>query len=68
VAFYDPAFTTYDAAVGVAKDTWTVQVYGENLTDTNANLFSSYNDFVKATTVNRPRTVGLRFSYKYQGH
>jgi iron complex outermembrane recepter protein len=43
-------------------------VYGENLTDTNANLFSSYNDFVKATTVNRPRTVGLRFSYKYQGH
>ena len=68
VAFYDPAFTTYDAAVGIAKDTWTVQVYGENLTDTNANLFSSYNDFIKATTVNRPRTFGLRFSYKYQGH
>ena len=68
VAFYDPAFTTYEAAAGIAKDTWTVQVYGENLTDTNANLFSSYNDFIKATTVSRPRTFGLRFSYKYQSH
>jgi iron complex outermembrane recepter protein len=65
VAFYDPGFTTYDAAAGVSKDDWTAQLYGENLTNTNANLFSSYNDFVKATTVNRPRTLGLRFSYKF---
>ena len=65
VAFYDPGFTTYDAAAGVSKDDWTAQLYGENLTDTRANLFSSYNDFVKATTVNRPRTLGLRFSYKF---
>jgi outer membrane receptor protein involved in Fe transport len=65
VAFYDPGFTTYDASAGVAKDAWTVQLYGQNLTNTNANLFSSYNDFVKATTVNRPRTLGLRFSYQW---
>ncbi len=65
VAFYDPGFTTYDAAAGIAQDAWSVQLYGENLTDTRANLFSSYNDFIKAVTVNRPRTLGLRFSYRF---
>jgi iron complex outermembrane receptor protein len=65
VAFYDPGFTTYDAAAGVSKDSWTVQIYGQNLTDTRGQLFASYNDSVKAVTVDRPRTLGLRFSYAY---
>jgi iron complex outermembrane receptor protein len=60
-------FTTYDAALGVGKDAWLVQVYGENLTDARAQLFANYSQFYKAITVNRPRTVGLRFSYKFSG-
>jgi iron complex outermembrane recepter protein len=60
-------FTTYDAALGVGKDAWLVQVYGENLTDTRAQLFANYWQFYKAITVNRPRTIGLRFSYKFSG-
>jgi len=65
---YDlPPFTTYDGAVGVGKDAWLVQVYGENLTDTRAQLFANYAQFYKAITVNRPRTIGLRFSYKFSG-
>ena len=31
----------YDASVGVTKDAWTVQLYGENLTDTRAALCTS---------------------------
>jgi iron complex outermembrane recepter protein len=65
VAFYDPGFTTYDASLGVAKGPWTAQLYGENLTDTRAILSSSYTEWVKANTVNRPRTLGLRFSYRF---
>jgi iron complex outermembrane recepter protein len=65
VAFYDPGFTTYDASAGFSRDAWAVQFYGENLTDTRGNLFSTYNDFVKAVTVNRPRTLGVRISYKF---
>ena len=62
---YDlPAFTTYDGAVGVGKNGWLVQVYGENLTDTRAQLYANYSQFYKAVTVSRPRTIGLRFSYK----
>ena len=29
-----PAYTTYDLSVGVAKDRWTAQIYGTNITDT----------------------------------
>ena len=65
---YDlPAFTTYDAALGVGKDAWLVQVYGENLTDTRAQLYANYAQWYKGVTVSRPRTIGLHFSYKFSG-
>jgi iron complex outermembrane recepter protein len=65
---YDlPSFTTYDAALGAGKDRWLVQASGENLTDTRAQLFANYSQGYKAVTVNRPRTIGLRFSYKFDG-
>jgi iron complex outermembrane recepter protein len=65
---YDlPPFTTYDGALGVGKDAWKVQVYGENLTDTRAQLYANYWQWYKAITVSRPRTIGLRFSYKFSG-
>jgi outer membrane receptor protein involved in Fe transport len=65
---YDlPAFTTYDAALGIGKDAWLVQLYAENLTDTRAQLYANYSQWYKAVTVSRPRTVGLHFSYKFSG-
>jgi iron complex outermembrane recepter protein len=60
-------FTTYDGAFGVGKGAWVVQAYGENLTDTRAELFANYTQWYKAVTVSRPRTLGLRFSYKFSG-
>jgi outer membrane receptor protein involved in Fe transport len=67
LAFDDPAFSTYDAAAGVSKDAWTAQVYAENLSNTRADLVSDYSEWVKTNTINRPRTVGLRWSYKFGG-
>jgi outer membrane receptor protein involved in Fe transport len=67
IAYDLPAFTTYDAALGVGKDAWLVQLYGENLTDTRAQLYANYTQWYKAITVNRPRTIGLRFGYKFSG-
>jgi outer membrane receptor protein involved in Fe transport len=65
---YDlPAFTTFDGALGVGKGTWLAQLYGQNLTDTRAQLYANYWQWYKAITVNRPRTFGLRFSYKFSG-
>jgi iron complex outermembrane receptor protein len=63
---YDqPGYTTYDASLGVAKDAWTVQLYGQNITDTNYVTFIGGGQFVQTDFVGRPRTVGLRFSYKF---
>jgi iron complex outermembrane recepter protein len=67
LAYELPAFTTYDGALGVGKDAWLLQVYGENLTDTRAELYANYAQWYKAVTVSRPRTIGLRFSYKFSG-
>ena len=65
IAYNQPAFSTLDAAIGVSKDAWAVQLYGQNLTDVQADLFSNFGQFVKADTINRPRTLGLRFSYNF---
>jgi len=65
---YDlPAFTTYDGALGVRRGAGVAQIYGENLTDTRAQLYANFSQWYKGITVSRPRTIGLRFSYKFSG-
>jgi iron complex outermembrane recepter protein len=67
--YYDlPPFTTYQAALGATRNRWLVQLSGENLTDTRAELWVNYRDYYKAITVNRPRTIGLRVSYSFGGN
>lgn len=65
IIFVQQAFSTYQASVGVSRDAWTAQLYGDNLTDKRADLFSSYTQSFKATTINRPRTFGLALGYKF---
>ena len=66
VESYDlPAFTTYEASFGIGQGPWLVQVVGQNLTDTRANLFTSDYEWIVAQTVIRPRTVYLDLSYKF---
>jgi len=60
-------WTTYDAALGVAKDQWSAEFFGQNLTDVNKSLFTSYAQFVVTETPMRPRVMGVRFSYKFSG-
>ena len=64
-AYDEPGFSTYDANAGLAKGAWQVMFYGENLTNTQADLYENPNQFVDAKTVNRPRTAGMRFTYKF---
>jgi iron complex outermembrane recepter protein len=63
---YDLAgYSTYDAALGTSRGPWVVEAFVQNLTDTRAEIFISSTSAVKLTTTNRPRTAGLRFSYKF---
>jgi iron complex outermembrane recepter protein len=61
----NPAYSTYDASFGFAKDPWTVTVYGENLANSNASTFISSDQFIVAQTPLRPRVIGLTFGYKF---
>jgi iron complex outermembrane recepter protein len=63
--FYQPGYTVYDAALGVGKDAWLVQLYGENITDRRYVTFINSGQFIQADFVGRPRTLGLKYSYKF---
>jgi hypothetical protein len=63
---YDqPGYTTYDAAIGVAKDNWTLRLYGENLGNSDASLFTTSAQFIKAEVPLRPRIINLVMGYKF---
>ena len=63
--FENPPYSTFDAALGVGKDNWTVQAYGQNLSNSNASTFTNTAQFVVAQTVLRPRILGVKFGYKF---
>jgi len=67
IAYDNPSYSTYDAAVGVSRDAWTVTVYDVNLTDKKADLYANARQWYKAVTINRPRTIGLTFNYRFSG-
>jgi iron complex outermembrane receptor protein len=64
-AYDQPGWTEYDASAGFGKDAWMVHFYGENLTDDRSDLYENPNQFVDAKTVSRPRTLGVKFTYKF---
>src|SRR6267143_1582383 len=63
--FENPAYTTYDASIGVAKDAWIVNAYAENLSNSNASTFISAQQFIVAQTPLRPQVFGLSVGYKF---
>ena len=63
--FYEPSYSTWNAAVGVSKGDWTAKFYGENLSNSRGQLFASYAQYVKSATIIRPRTYGIEFSYGF---
>jgi len=63
--FENPAYTTYDAAIGVSKDAWRFTVSCENLTNSNASTFISSQQFITAQTPLRPRVISGTFGYSF---
>ena len=66
VPVYDmPGFATYDASAGVAKGSWSAQIFGQNLTNVNASLFTTGGQLILTETPIRPRVLGIKVSYKF---
>jgi iron complex outermembrane receptor protein len=60
-----PAFTTYDASLGIARGSWTVQAFGQNLTNVNKSLTTNNAQFIVIEVPLRPRVLGVRFGYSF---
>ena len=63
--FEIPAYSVYNASFGVAKDPWSVNVFCENLSNSNASTFISTDQFIVEQTPLRPRVIGGSFGYKF---
>jgi iron complex outermembrane recepter protein len=63
--YENPAYSTYDASLGVAKDNWIFTAYGENLANSNASTFISADQFIVAQTPLRPRIIGGSIAFKF---
>ena len=57
------------ASIGIQGDKWSLDLYGNNLTDERAEidrLDPGYPSSIDTTTaVNRPRSYGIRFGQKF---
>lgn len=63
--FENPAYSTFDAAAGIAKGSWTAHVYAQNLTNSNTSLYTNTTQFVVAETPLRPRVIGVMLGYSF---
>jgi iron complex outermembrane recepter protein len=60
-----PAWTSYDGSIGIARDSWNMELFGQNLTNISPSLFTSAAQFIRTETIARPRVLGVRFGYKF---
>jgi iron complex outermembrane recepter protein len=58
-------YTTVDASIGVSKDNWDVSLYGTNLTNNHASVFTSSAQFIESEVPIRPRVLGLKVGFKF---
>jgi len=63
------AYTIVNGAIGIDKESWTVELFGSNLTDERAQnqiVDPGYDSALDSKTyTNRPRTFGIRFSQRF---
>jgi iron complex outermembrane recepter protein len=60
-----PGYTTCDGALGVAKDNWTVQLQGHNLSNAYGPTNVSSAQFIKAEIPLRPRVITFLIGYRF---
>ena len=60
------SYALVNLAIGVNKDEWGAELFINNVTDEHAQLNINAADWVPTVTTNRPREIGVRFTYDYE--
>jgi outer membrane receptor protein involved in Fe transport len=63
--YLQAAYTTYDASIGIAKDSWNFSLYGTNLGNSHASVFTSSAQFIESQVPIHPRVIGLKLGFKF---
>ncbi|MGC1547940.1 MAG: TonB-dependent receptor [Rhodanobacter sp.] len=63
--YLQAGYNTVDASLGVAKDNWNVSLYGTNLNNSNASVFTSSAQFIESQVPIHPRVIGLKVGFKF---
>jgi iron complex outermembrane receptor protein len=60
-----PGYTTYDAAIGFAKDNWVAQITGSNLSNEYGPTNINSGQFIKSEIPLRPRVLMANYIWKF---
>ena len=63
--YVQPSYTLVNMSVGVTRDGWSVEAFVNNLFDKRAVQYIDTQQFTPKVVSNRPRTVGIRYSYDF---
>lgn len=63
--YVQESYILTNLAVGVTNDVWKAELYIDNVFDERAILNIDTQQFTPKVVTNRPRTIGIRFSYDY---
>jgi iron complex outermembrane receptor protein len=63
--YLQAGYNTVDASLGVAKDNWNVSLYGTNLNNSHASVFTSSAQFIESQVPIHPRVIGLKAGFTF---
>ena len=63
--YLQPSYTTYDASVGIDMGKYSVTLFGTNLGDSHASMFTSSAQFIKSEVPIRPTTYGVKINASF---
>ena len=63
--FSNPSATTVNLSFGVETENWGAELFIDNLNDEDAPVMQIAGFYTPQVTVQRPRSIGLRFSYNF---
>ena len=64
--YVQEAYTLLNLAAGVSRDEWRAELFVDNVTDENAQMYIDTQQFTPHVVTNRPRTIGMRLSYDFE--